>query len=340
MPFESPIYDSSKRFTVGAVGLDYDQVRGEGGPHDARLVFPLTVRLHPQREEATLALTHVSCALHLSNPPLPSNRVGAVVDLPLTGGHTSTPHGGFYTFEIRLPVSQPVVARFEEHRHSAPDKAFMGTLRVGVALAWVYRTNSTYDEAMPASRRFPKDEWPFSFDAGASFLVPFWNFEPDPLAFRIPAPSWVDNVLPGLGLDRLRLIEIAAPIGGGPLPESVVSMFDDAQRDYDTGRYRECVGKCRDVRHAVEQHLGATRAQPVSDVVAAQLSLPAGAAERTFLDDAWKALGDLTNSAHHIGPAGVPAYSAAATRTCLFLTATLLDYMHHLYMPPPIGRHL
>ncbi len=339
MAFESPIFDSSKRFTIGAVGLDYDQVRGEGGPDDARLVFPLMVRLHPQKEEATLALTRLSCALHLSSPPQSSNRIGDVVDLPLTGMHTSTPHGGFYTFEMRLPVSQPLVARFEEHRHSAPDKAFRGTLSVALAVSWVYRTNSTYDEAMPASRRFPKDEWPFNFDVGASFLVPFWNFEPDPLEFRIPAASWIDNVLPGLGLDRLRLIEIAVPVAGGPLPAGVVSMFDDAQRDYDAGRYRECVGKCRDVRHAVEQHLGATKAQPVADVVAAQLSLPAGGAEQTFLDDAWKALGDLTNSAHHIGTAGVPAYSAAATRTCLFLTATLLDYLRQLYMPPPIGRH-
>ncbi len=346
MTIEASIYPGYDGGRVGTITLDVANVRGEGGPYDPRLVLPLTIALDPQDEPATLALTRLSCALHLREPSMaaPYNQVGpstpVLVDQLRDRLVASTPKRlSAHQVEARLFLSPPALAQLEAHRHTDPAKVFVGALSFDGTLAWTYKTTMYYTDATPGPHRFARDEWPFDFRAGASLTAEIWTTRIEPLALRIPASTWVDNVLPGLGLDRLRLIEITLPVGGGPLPVSVVSMFDDAQRDYDAGRYRECVGKCRDVRHAVEQHLGATKAQPVADVVAAQLALPAGAAERTFLDGAWKALGDLTNSAHHIGTTGAPSYSAAATRTCLFLTATLLDYMRHLYMPPPIGRH-
>jgi len=344
MGAEAYIHPSYNSGSVGAITLDTAKVRGEGGPYDARLVLPLKVALDPQDEQATLALTRLTCALHLAEPIAPHNQVGpptpAVMDRLGDRLVSSRPRRSCtHDIEARLFLSQPVLARLEAHRHAHPEKAFVGALSFDGTLAWTYKTTMYYTDATPGPHRIAHDEWPFDFNAGASLFASIWSTRIEPLTLRIPAETWVGNVLPDLGLDRLRLIEIAVPVGGGPLPASVVTLFDEAQRDYDGGRYRECVGKCRDVRHAVEQHLGATKAQPVADVVAAHLSLPAGAAERTFLDDAWKALGDLTNSAHHIGPTGVTSYAAAAARACLFLTATLLDYMRHLYMPSSIGRH-
>lgn len=341
---EAYIHPSYNSGSVGAITLDTAKVRGEGGPSDARLVLPLTVTLDPQDEGATLALTRLTCALHLGEPVAPSSQVGpsTLILVERLGDRlvSSRPQRPFaHEVEARLFLSQAVVARIEAHRHAHAEKTFAGVLSFDGTLAWAYKTTMYYTDATPGSHRFAGDEWPFDFGAGASLLAPIWSTRIEPLAFRIPASTWIDNVLPGVGLDRLRLIEITMPVAGSPLPTSVVPTFDDAQRDYDAGRYRECIGKCRDVRNAVEQHLGATRAQPVADVMATQLGLPSDAAERAFLDNAWKALGDLTNSAHHINAAGAPTYSAAAARTCLFLTATLLDYLRHLYMAPPIGRH-
>lgn len=343
MAFDAAIRPGSAGPGVGTISLNTDEIRGEGGPHDARLVLPLVVRLEPQPERANLGLTELTVALHLTSaggPVFPATQVGPCVSLlggtvlPCIPGSSTS-----YPIEARVPLSQAIIAQIEGRRHESPDKAFTAVMNVGGTLAWLYKRAPLLSEG-EASYLFARSDWPFAPNVGiASLVAPFWDTVIDDLFVRIPEAMWVANVLPGLGLDRLRLVEIAAPTDSGPLPACVVPLFDDAQRDYDAGRYRECVGKCRDVRHAVEQHLGATKAQPVAAVVAAQLALPPDAAERTFLDDAWKALGDVTNSAHHIGPAGAPSYSAAAARTCLFLTATLLDYLRHLYLPPPIGRH-
>jgi hypothetical protein len=146
----------------------------------------------------------------------------------------------------------------------------------------------------------------------------------------------VNNVIPGLGLDRLRLIEIRVPSPGGSLPGAVVSLFDAARRDYDDGRYRECIQKCRDVRHAVEQYLGATgQNNTVADQVAARLALPPNDPRHALIDQTWQGLAALTSQAHHI--AHLDLSSVADARAALLLTASLLDYLGHLFAPPPIG---
>jgi hypothetical protein len=54
--------------TIGTLALKEREVRGEGGPHDPRIVFPLAVTIHPQPAGAMLALTELRCSLHLTTP--------------------------------------------------------------------------------------------------------------------------------------------------------------------------------------------------------------------------------------------------------------------------------
>jgi hypothetical protein len=163
-----------------------------------------------------------------------------------------------------------------------------------------------------------------------SFVVPFWNTRIDDLPVRIPQSTWVDRVLPGLGLDRLRLVELALPAFGGPLPQEVVPHFDAARRDYDAGRYRECIQQCRSIRHAVERHLGATEKQPVQEQVGQRLGWPADSPQRMFLAQTWKALVDLTNAALHRLDT---VFQARDARACLLTTAVLLEYLERLVGP-------
>jgi hypothetical protein len=64
---------------IGTITLNDREMRGEGGPHDARIVFPLTVTMNPQPAEAMLALTELRCSLHLTTPTFAENQVGPTV---------------------------------------------------------------------------------------------------------------------------------------------------------------------------------------------------------------------------------------------------------------------
>jgi hypothetical protein len=111
-------------------------------------------------------------------------------------------------------------------------------------------------------------------------------------------------------------------------PESLLPIFDAARRDYDLGSYRECIQKCRDVRHAVERHLGATNASPVATVIGDRLGLPTDAPQRAFLRHTWIGFTDLTNASHHLST--VQGMLRADAHVCLLTAALLLEYICQL----------
>lgn len=320
---------------VGTLTFDGDQARGEGGPSDPRVVLPVSIVLHARAVEEMLALTDIICSLHLDTPCGDHNRVGMPYNANLQ------PHmlvrsvvagTSPITIEVRIPVNAATIAQIEERRHAHPSCDVVGYLRVTCSICWVYKTVNTDVGA--------RDDHPFPSSMGMfSFLAPAWLPNVGDVPLRIPASTWVTAVLPGLGLDRLQLIEVRVPSPGDILPDVVVPLFDAARRDYDSGRYRECIQKCRDVRHAVEQHLGATgKNNPVADRVAARLGLPPDDPRHTFIDQTWQGLAALTSQAHHI--AHLDLSSAADGRAALLLTASLLDYLGHLFAPPPIGLYI
>jgi hypothetical protein len=158
--------------------------------------------------------------------------------------------------------------------------------------------------------------------------VPKLTIPIDDLFAQVPASIWVDRVLPPLGFSSLRLIEIALPMANSLLPEDLLSSFDFARRDYDLGKYRECIQRCRDVRNGVEHSLGATKQHPVADVIGDRLGLPADAPQRAYLRNTWAGFADLTNAAHHLST--VQGMLRADAHVCLLTVALLLEYISQL----------
>lgn len=122
------------------------------------------------------------------------------------------------------------------------------------------------------------------------------------------------------------LIPIVFP-GGRDGPGNAGERFDEARRHLDSGRWREAVGACRDVRHAVEGELGADQDERVFQITASRQRLDPSAL--AFLDSTWAGLALLTNQASHEKtgdldhlPIG-PAEALAAVR----LTAVLISYL-------------
>ncbi len=311
---------------IGTISLNERETRGEGGPHDARIVLPLTVTMHPQPAAAMLALTELRCSLHLTTPTFAGNQVGPTVTLNLLENMScrSVPAGpGSWPIEVRLPLTEPLIVHLETHRHRHPEGTFVASLGFHGTVAWLSATGNT----TPPDARMQNH--PIDLQFGLfSVLAPFWNTRIEDLSVQIPASQWVDRVLPPLGYTSLRLIEIILPAANGLLPEALVISFDAARRDYDLGNYRECIQKCRDVRSAVEHQLGAIRQHPVADVLGDRLGLPPDAPQRAFLRNVWTGFADLTNAAHH--QSTVQGLLRADAHVCLLTTALLLEYISQL----------
>lgn len=310
--------------TVGEITLDGAAARGEGGPHDPRLVLPLTISMSPRPLAEMLALTELTCSLHLGQDATDQNQIGPPVWrslLPHMHARSMPGHVSEHVLEIRVRLTQPAIAHLEAYRHRSPGGNLRGQLRLTGSVALVLQVAGS---ANPHDTARPLPDNPFGLEFGLlSTLAYCWASAISPLMLEIPGSAWVDRGLPGLGLEHVRLLEIALPRTVGPLPSTILETFDQARADLDAGRRRECIQKIRDVRYDVEQHLGATSANPVASIIAQHRGLAANAPQEAYLRAVWKALADLTNATHH----GTREVAAADARSALLFTAVLLDYL-------------
>lgn len=312
--------------TIGEIALDSTKITGEGGLADARLVFPLQIRLHPSSSKgAMITLTELTYSLHYGWPISEHNQLGPSARINLMVGFTcrSTTNGpsNGITY-VRLPVSAALITQLENQRQLQAEHAVSAHLHLQPALAWMEQTGNVMPDEY--------GEHPFKGEQTGPFsrLSYFWYPQAGDLAVQISASDWVQNVLPGLGYNQARFVEIALPTAAGQFPEAILDYYDTARRHLDLGNYREAVASCRDIRTTIEGHLGATRANPVGTVVADRLGFPADAPQRGLLQAAWDSLALATNTAHHL-PGG-PRLTGADARMCLYLTAVVLDYLTHL----------
>jgi hypothetical protein len=310
---------------IGEISLDPTKITGEGGLTNARLVFPLQIRLNPSSSKgAMIALTELTYSLHSGGPTSEQNQLGPNARINLMVGFTyrSMTYGTNGFTYVRLPVSAALITQLENQRLSHSEHAVSVQLHLQPTLAWMEQTGSvTPDEY---------GEHPFKEEQTGPFsrLSYFWYPQAGDLAAQISASDWIQNVLPGLGYNQARFVEIMLPTAVGLFPEAMLGYYDTARRHLDLGNYREAIASCRDIRTTVEGHLGATRINPVGTVTADRLGLPADAPQRAFLNATWEALVIATNTAHHL-PGG-PRLTGADARMCLYLTAILLDYLTHL----------
>lgn len=309
---------------IGTITLNEKEVHGEGGSHDARVVFPLTVMMHPQPTGAMLVLTELRCSLHLAIPAFEGNRVGQMAIVHLLEGMTcrsatNDPMTG--RIEVRIPLTEQLFAYLETHRHQHPERSFVAYLGLHATIAWLSATGNVTPPEIP-DHSIDRYSGPFSI------LAPFWYPSIGEIPMQIPASVWIGQVIEPLKFSSSRLVELTLPEVNNLLPDSLLSVFDTAQRDYDLGNYRECIQKCRDVRNLVEHHLGATRQQPVATIIGDRLGLAPSAPQRAFLSNVWTGFADLTNAAHHLST--VQGMLRADAHACLLTVALLLAYISQL----------
>ena len=310
---------------VGRFSIIARNVRGEGGPYGPQLALSLKVVMEQAPREKMVAITRLQIALHGGTPsggvqPL----LGQRVDLPFLNQfrYRTLPSGSSEDqLEIRIPFLPAQVLALEAWRHEDPEAQFRGFLRFQAEVAWLRETWNETPSRSPAPSAHPFAPT----DGMVTELAYFWTTSIEDLDLVIPASTWIDRVLPGLGIDQLHLIEVQLPEANALVPASAIVAFGQARRQYELGFYPQCVALCRDVRSFVEQHLGATQANPVGAVVEQRLGWAAGKSQRQLLQRQYDTLNYITNVAHHV--TGGQLLNAADARAALLLTATWIEYL-------------
>jgi len=307
---------------VGAIAVDSSQVTGEGGPIRPHLVVPIKLRLNTRsKEENQLAIPQLTAALGTTDHGQPQHQVCEPITMHLTKNMAVVSliydHPGF-THYLRFPLTWSEVAALESHRH----------LQQGRHDLHLYLSIDPMVVGLQSSGEQPNDA-PWGHKLGlSSFMSVFWTVQMQSIPVSISQQTWVESVLPGLGYDRIRMIEVKLP---PPLPEhgSVATEFDRALRAWDQCRYDECVMACRGLVKIWTVTYQSTTALPLGEVIGSRKGWLPDDPRRRFLTDTWNALIVIVNSSHH--PERAPSlpltFEAAEARLIFMMIACLSEYL-------------
>jgi hypothetical protein len=181
---------------------------------ESRLVVPATIEMNNRPLDQMLALARLTAQLHLQDPNNPATQVGSPAQVDLMPGlyARSLPEGhSEHNIELRFQLSFASVQRIELLRHQTPDEQFVLYLRLSGNVVWI---RETFGEGPSSQRRAgpaaPAD--PFQAQYGLhSAVTHFWTSEIDSMRIGIDPSVWIDKVLPGFGIEGIRLLELAFP---------------------------------------------------------------------------------------------------------------------------------
>jgi hypothetical protein len=307
-------------YGIGAIGADPADLRGTGGVLSPALELALEVRLNPQ-PDGDLAVKQLSVELWLPLAAHNAVALGPKVTHTWPGGLCSgRKHMNKTSTRLRFALSHEQLRLLEQHAARSLPGAIQLEFRFSTVIAWARWASNEIDRTDPNA---PAHPFPVNYgvlvDVGAEFQTS--SSPSDALTLYVGREQWAEQILPAVGLDRLRLIAVRLP-SDGPLPKEVVRLFDEARRHYDEGRYKDAIKSCRDLRYAVEAALGAVKGRRVATVVAEQRRTSSDGPLYKFVDGVWTALVDLTDDASH---PDLKVFTRVDARACLLLTATLVE---------------
>jgi hypothetical protein len=305
---------------VGSISVNGGAIRGEGGPVRPRLVVPVKIEISPQPEDAMVAVTSLTASLGAQQYASPAQVLCQPVTRQLVSrfpAHSKPTIANEYTEDFRFFLSQAEVEDIEALRHTASSEVFTLYMDLDVVVAALKSHNRSGGEST---------SWIPQFGM-LSEVMPFWTTQIQPLQINIEHATWVNNVLPGLGYDRLRLIELTFP----PLPDhpNSAKQFDKAKKALDERRYGDCIGECRGLLAMWEKHYKATpRQNPLAKVIGDLRGWADDDIRRQMLDAIWKEVGDVANAPPHPeGDVDADMFEKRDARLVLLLTAALSEYI-------------
>jgi hypothetical protein len=305
--------------SVGSVSVNGGAVRGEGGPVRPRIVVPLNIEMSPQPDDAMIAVVSLTASLGARAHASPTQVLCQPVTRLLTNRFPahSGPTTNSHTEELRFFLSQAEVEEIESLRHATSADVFTLFVDLDVTVAALKSYNKSGTE---------QTSWASAFGM-FSEVRPFWAVQVQPLQINIEQSAWINNVLPGLGYDQVRIVELKFP---PPLPDhkNAASQFDQAKRAFDQRRYGDCIKECRGLLNMWEKQYRATKEKRIAEVIAEHRDWPEDGIRRQMLDALWKEIGDVANAPHHPeGDVDAELFDRRDARLILLLTSALSEYI-------------
>ena len=308
------------RITAGSVEVDSTKVTGEGGPESPHLVVPITVKMRQhQPGEGQIAMVGLRAWLSSQQQGVPSLTLAAPIDewfdnnMPFVSPRYEQTNGMPTILRFRLTPAELVA--LENRRHTEQARPNL-QLFVGMQ-----------PQVAGLNHVGEGDDRPWGETGLASFRAYFWNVSARSLSLEISQQTWVEKVLPGLGYDRYRLLELKFPIG---LPDhsSAAQEFDRARRALDDGRYRECVVACREIINMWNKQLQANQSNQMGDVIGVARQWGEEDNRRQLVTKLWTALLEIANVAHHTAnePSAQP-FSLGDARMLFYQVAIMSEYL-------------
>ena len=308
--------------SVGTVSVDGGAIRAEGGPGRPQLIVPVTITMAPQPANAMIAVTRLSAQIATDSfaeaiicQPI-SQELGSVARV-----HSIPSGSADFTVHLRFFLVAADVEDLERRRHATSTDGLQLYLRCEPTVAAV-----TLHNTLPLDQASKPTPWDLRFGEYA-LTMPFWSSRVAAVPLQVEQSTWVRNVLPGLGRDRLRLLELELPPA---LPDhaSAAAQFDRAKRALDERRYSDCIKECRGLLNMWEKQYGATAKRRVADLFGDERHWSTDDIRRKLLDTLWKEIGDFANAPHHPeGDVDSELFEARDARLLLILTAALSEYL-------------
>lgn len=326
MPRNRAVIAAGNR-VVGGISADGSEIRGDGGLVAPTLIVPITVDLAPRPAAGMLALTRVEGTLSVPRQAGSPIVIGQASRSWVGGAESlfvSLPTGtSERSLDLTYPVSPTMARAFETLAGSVGPADIEMRLSMSVSLAWVSRTWNN----VPPGDVEPVPE--IEALGLVSELRPVWHTPAGDMPVHVPRERWAESILPALGLDRLRLLAVRLPAEDRWGSRHIPRKFDAARRALDAGRYAESIRACRDVRRMVQRRLAGNEKERVVDAIARLRDAPAESPQMAFIDAMWTALVALTNAAVHDDDPDTspPEFTAADARSCLLVTALLLEQL-------------
>ena len=309
---------------VGKVSIDGGAVRGEGGPRRPQLVIPLTIALDNRPQESMIAVTSIKATLSTDPNATPNHALceptteSLVAGFPVRSFPESRPE---HTVQLRFSLSTSDIEYLEALRQQSQSDVFTLYIGLETAIAGLKVHNETIPGVEPKQTPWDRNLGLFSE------VLPFWQSQIETTVMNIESSTWIRSVLPGLGHDRRRLIEVGFP---PPLPDhaNAAVQFDKARRALDERRYGDCIQECRGLLNMWEKQFGATAKNHLAKVIGVERGWPIGDVRSNLLDKLWKEVGDVANAPHHPeGDVNAELFDSRDARFLLLLTAALSEYV-------------
>jgi hypothetical protein len=293
---------------VGSVNLDASRISGTGGPDFPRLVFPMDVHVSPI-DGQEIILIQLAGDLIIGE----QTRVSPFISDYLLIRSSEDPKGRDASLTLGVPIDLWKIERIEEKRR--------GDIKITLEGKWFYvlhKKKSERDREHLDHEHLELEPYTTGFR----------------LEFSVIRSLWVENILPGLGHGKIKILEIPYPektLEG--VFEKAIQELEQARKYFNEGDYDKTVGHCRSAVQLIPELLPLSItaegfAEKSKQFVKEHLRPLIEDSKTEAYSKVIKALWDLAAIPHHPSPPGY--FNRADAEFSLLVTSASLGYVGKL----------